>query len=795
MSYDFSSLSPIDFEELARDLIGAELGIRFEAFGVGRDGGIDGRHASDGKTTILQAKHYQNSSFSQLLKTMENEKAKLDKLAISRYILVTSISFTPGSKKKLFELLQPYCINISDIYGTEDLNSLLKKFPDVEKTHFKLWMSSTKVIEDIFNAKITSYTSRTKEDILEKVKLYVMNESYHEAIVSLQKRKILIVTGAPGVGKSTLAEIIIYKHYCEEWEIFSISNIIEAFQIVHNNHGRKIVIYFDDFLGSTELSQNRLDDDNDLERFIRYVEKQKNIYLILTSRLNILKDAQRQSDRIASKKIEISKYVLNVGVYTRNIKTMIVYNHLYYSNLDYEFKLALINSNNLLKIIDHKNFFPRLISSMTISENAESISAQEYATKFLDYLNNPKEIWEKTFNNKDDQCKHLLYCLYFFGDHLVEIKYFSDCFDILHRRLCADNNIKVHVDDFKIAIKSLEGTFISISDGHIGFSNPSVRDFMKDIVKDERILLQIAPAACNFRWALNLLGEYESLTDSSNNNLKKIIIKFDEVKKLTNYSTGSTLIHYIQQDRKFYDFGKARKMMMLYNWWEITNDETFIDCTIKIANNGDTIEIENLNYDFLYFINELQELINLDFNVSKCTNKSLFINLYNAIFNLTLDCLDSLEKPSQCKEIIECLDESFPNIYLNIYESIQLSIQDILDFFLLNLRYIDSVDELDYEIDSINYLLEKKLITQFIAKQTIGIIHARVDSIDSYDDSGIAEQRLQENKPMNKSSEISDSDIFNLFSTITNKKNPQYKETSESAYDMLRHSMLKSILK
>ena len=46
MSYDLRALSWPDFEDLARDLIGRELGVRFEAFAPGPDGGVDGRHAT-----------------------------------------------------------------------------------------------------------------------------------------------------------------------------------------------------------------------------------------------------------------------------------------------------------------------------------------------------------------------------------------------------------------------------------------------------------------------------------------------------------------------------------------------------------------------------------------------------------------------------------------------------------------------------------------------------------------------------------------------------------------------------
>ena len=56
------NLSHIDFEELCRDLAHAETGERFEAFGPGPDGGMDGRHAKAGKSTVLQCKHYWRST-------------------------------------------------------------------------------------------------------------------------------------------------------------------------------------------------------------------------------------------------------------------------------------------------------------------------------------------------------------------------------------------------------------------------------------------------------------------------------------------------------------------------------------------------------------------------------------------------------------------------------------------------------------------------------------------------------------------------------------------------------------
>jgi len=87
MSYDFCNLAPADFEDLVRDLVGGELGIRFEAFGPGPDGGMDGRHAKDQSVTILQAKHYANSPFRSLLSAMKRERNSIDRIASMRYLL------------------------------------------------------------------------------------------------------------------------------------------------------------------------------------------------------------------------------------------------------------------------------------------------------------------------------------------------------------------------------------------------------------------------------------------------------------------------------------------------------------------------------------------------------------------------------------------------------------------------------------------------------------------------------------------------------------------------------------
>jgi hypothetical protein len=152
MAYDFHNLSWADFEDLVRDLIGKELGLRFEAFAAGPDDAMDGRHSSSTRVrrrrgrervrkTVLQAKHYAGSSYATLKSKMKKERLAIDRLAPDRYVLATSRPLSPRNKAELAGIIGPWLKRESDIFTPADLNGLLRKYREIEKAHCKLWLS------------------------------------------------------------------------------------------------------------------------------------------------------------------------------------------------------------------------------------------------------------------------------------------------------------------------------------------------------------------------------------------------------------------------------------------------------------------------------------------------------------------------------------------------------------------------------------------------------------------------------------------------------------------------------
>ena len=293
------NLSPIDFEDLCRDLAKAETGHRFSSFGPGPDGGIDGRHSQAGRSIILQCKHYWRSSFSALKSTLRNELPSIEKLKPKKYLLFTSQSMTPNRVNELQSILGSALNEPNDIWGKEDIEAAIRRNPEVEKSHIKLWLSSTTVLERILHSGLEAFTQTTKDEILDEVRVYVHNQSFHKAVGKLEDNKILIIAGPPGVGKTTLAKIIAYHYLDEDWRFYAIKSLDEGFAKIDDN--TPTIFFFDDFLGRIALDrQSLLQRDSALAMFARRVTKSKRNRFVLTTRSHIFEEARLYSDSLLS---------------------------------------------------------------------------------------------------------------------------------------------------------------------------------------------------------------------------------------------------------------------------------------------------------------------------------------------------------------------------------------------------------------------------------------------------------------------------------------------------------------
>lgn len=494
MEYDFKSLSDYDFEQLACDLLSARYGRQVEAFRQGRDQGVDLRYTTaDGGKTVVQCKHYAKTPFVGLYAAMKKEYDKIQRLGPERYLLVTSQFLTPAGKDKLLDILSPFCQSTEDILGGNELNSLLRQYPRVEQAHYKLWLTSSVVLEKLLHSEIYQQSAMMREEIQNKLQLYVQSKTaYDKAHETLKKYHCCIISGIPGIGKTTLAEILTIYYLDQGYQIIKVRSDIQEASKAYSQ-GQKQVFIYDDFLGSTglELKENK-NEGKELLSFLDFISNKKGKRFILTTREYILNQAYQNSEEFARANFDYKKCIISLEDYTRSDRARILYNHLFFYEVPKEDVQDLLANDGVLKIIDHPNYNPRLIETVVkLWDLARDEENGSFYYFFSDTLDHPNQLWEHAFCRKISPAARdllLLLCPTPRSTHLRDLK---RSYERYHQHKSHIQNQPMGMTDFYDAIKETEGTFIKINRGFVSYHNPSVRDFIQGYIRKNDVEFKI----------------------------------------------------------------------------------------------------------------------------------------------------------------------------------------------------------------------------------------------------------------------------------------------------------------
>lgn len=559
--FNFQNITSYEFELLARDIMQKKLDIELRTYAAGRDGGIDIR-GFIGNEIIIQAKHYVKSNFSNLRGALKKELVKIKKLKPKRYIIVTSFSLTPDNEDYIYNLFKDYMVDKRDIVDINFLNTFLENEDNIDilKKHNKLWLTSTNVLNMIFSREIDFDSRSFMQDYEEKSRLFVYSKAYYDTLNILEKNNILILEGAPGVGKSTLSKMLV-ADFCEKGYKFLYASSNSISEIKKGiTPTEKEIILMDNFLGQrvTDISSHFF---SEFKLLIDFVISNNDKKIIVNSRSIVLNEAisTNQAFKDSLEYHDICRYDIKVEDMSDLEKSQILYNHIYMSNLPTAYFEAIKMDAHYLDIVSHKNFSPRIIEYVTRNARVSNMDSSEYFSYILKTLNNPKDIWKDEFLNLcriDKIYIFILYTLISFkrsGSEFVNSEILQECFEY---RLRKEHNIDSTINHFECITDKFAGGLIQLNistdKASIGFINPSVEDYVYECLRNlDSEIREIASSAI-------YLEQLLILSKLSINAIKDVVVEkiqdksFLSLKKYTDLREHYHFLRFIfEYDCKF----------------------------------------------------------------------------------------------------------------------------------------------------------------------------------------------------------------------------------------------------
>lgn len=368
---DFAELSDYDFEQVVAGLLAAEWQVRVEFFPRGRDGGVDLRVL--GPTSeplslppdaelVVQCKHMAGATLAELRGHLKAEAGRKIVGEAYRYVLVTSARLTRANKKEIVTIFSER-LSEADIFGRDDVDVLLRSHPEVVRANMKLWLASGTALQAFLN-QVEHIRSSVFQAELERLRSRLVQTSVvGEAQRMLQRFGVCVLAGAPGVGKTTTARILLLLYLSEGWRpVIAISDVRELeTQLIP---GVRQILFFDDFLGVFALdSKLTKGDDAALVRLIHLIEGDPDKVFVLTTREYILRQAQQTYEKLSDEAFKIMKLTIKIEELSSSERAHILYNQLFYSPLRPVAAAASDGPRRYMELVRHRNYNPRLIEA------------------------------------------------------------------------------------------------------------------------------------------------------------------------------------------------------------------------------------------------------------------------------------------------------------------------------------------------------------------------------------------------------------------------------------------------
>lgn len=489
--YQYGNLSDFEFELLCRDIMERKLGCPLRCFAPGRDGGVDITETKLSGKHMVQVKHYIDSPYRTLLSSLKKELPKVKQKQPEHYYVCCAKQLTAQNISEIYQLFSDYMDDAEAVVDLVEIDSFLhqKENADILERHYKLWLESTSVLEQLGNQDIAIDCDAFFYQIEKEQKLFVKTKYYEEGRQILENEHMLMLLGDPGVGKTMLTKMLALAFVAEGYRIRYTTNgeLSDLKRALSVDRKRKELIVLDDCLGQHYFKMQETKE-NELLALVKYIMHNPNKLLIMNSRVTIFHEARERSCDFRyfmdDENIKIRKLEMN-GL-DEEEKGWIFYNHLYFSGIPEEYYQNISKDRRYRTIVRHPNYTPRLVEFVTKKKNYEQVAPDCYATFIMECLRNPTELWKDEFTRRlGPEDRALLLTLYSLTDTSVEEPVLVRAF---LKRLSGLEGMDTTRNLYEEALRRLTDSMVQLMEQNgrkrISVCNPSINDFLKNYIRE-----------------------------------------------------------------------------------------------------------------------------------------------------------------------------------------------------------------------------------------------------------------------------------------------------------------------
>jgi hypothetical protein len=508
--FNYGNLSDVEFEELCRDIMERKLQTHLHTYTRGRDGGIDICDTPINPQVMIQVKHYFFSDFSGLKRSLQGEIDKVKKRNPEQYYICTSCGLTPDNVKTIYAMFEEYMDSTECILGRNEIEEILSDSATVFLRKYPKLGITVEFLNNIIHGDAIVDTEELFYDVEEDSKRFVATDTYYEALGVLQKKRVLILTGNPGFGK-TITSRMICLHMFEKADCkivyLSDHNIKESKELLSQNPKEKELIFLDDCFGQRYFEM-RSETGEELVSLLKYVRMNKNKYLLMNSRVTVYREAQSRFQQLGEIVLndDLDEVCIDMNKISDLEKAEIFYNHLYFAGVSEDIMGQIRKDYNYRKIVRHVNYTPRLIKHITMKKTLEKMSPEAYVNYIFSLLQNPRDIWEDEYKNKLAAEDRIFMNILF---SLTDV----DCLASVHKkayykRLSIDG-IDTSSDPWSASRNRLLGSMLKMIEKngieYLAVADPSVNDYLDAVLKSNTgEVARIISTATEYRQILKL---------------------------------------------------------------------------------------------------------------------------------------------------------------------------------------------------------------------------------------------------------------------------------------------------